>query len=83
MPSSDFLMHGRHINNSKFKIALTAGYAVSAAMPARALQNSKLCLCANSTTDSGTAGVKLDNIPAGIVWFKDKLLPKSVLAVID
>ncbi len=29
------------------------------------------------------AGVKLDNIPAKIVWFKDKLLPKAVLAVIE
>ncbi len=29
------------------------------------------------------AGVKLDNVPAKIVWFKDKLLPKSVLAVLD
>ncbi|MCW9682646.1 DUF790 family protein [Dolichospermum planctonicum UHCC 0167] len=29
------------------------------------------------------AGVKLDNVPARIVWFKEKLLPKSVLAVID
>lgn len=28
------------------------------------------------------AGVKLDNVPAKIVWFKDKLLPKSVLAVL-
>ncbi|MFN6181700.1 MAG: DUF790 family protein [Dolichospermum sp.] len=29
------------------------------------------------------AGVKLDHVPARIVWFKEKLLPKSVLAVID
>ncbi len=29
------------------------------------------------------AGVKLDNVPAKIVWFKDKLLPKAVLAVIE
>jgi len=29
------------------------------------------------------AGVKLDNVPAKIIWFKDKLLPKSVLAVLD
>lgn len=27
------------------------------------------------------AGVKLDNVPARIVWFKEKLLPKAVLAV--
>jgi predicted nuclease of restriction endonuclease-like RecB superfamily len=29
------------------------------------------------------AGVKLDNVPAKIIWFKDKLLPKSVLAAIE
>ena len=29
------------------------------------------------------AGVKLDHVPTRIVWFKEKLLPKSVLAVID
>lgn len=29
------------------------------------------------------AGVKLDDVPGMIVWFKDKLLPKAVLAVID
>ncbi|MFN6566705.1 DUF790 family protein [Dendronalium sp. ChiSLP03b] len=29
------------------------------------------------------AGVKLNDVPARIVWFKDKLLPKAVLAVID
>jgi predicted nuclease of restriction endonuclease-like RecB superfamily len=28
------------------------------------------------------AGVKLDNVPAKIVWFKEKLLPKSILEVI-
>ncbi|MBD2663160.1 DUF790 family protein [Richelia sinica] len=29
------------------------------------------------------AGVKLDNVPAKIVWFKEKLLPKAVLAVME
>jgi uncharacterized protein len=29
------------------------------------------------------AGVKLNDVPAQIIWFKDKLLPKSVLAVIE
>ncbi len=29
------------------------------------------------------AGVKLDDVPAKIIWFKDKLLPKSVLAVLE
>jgi predicted nuclease of restriction endonuclease-like RecB superfamily len=29
------------------------------------------------------AGVKLQDVPARIVWFKDKLLPKSILGVIE
>ncbi len=29
------------------------------------------------------AGVKLNDVPARMVWFKDKLLPKAVLAVMD
>jgi uncharacterized protein len=29
------------------------------------------------------AGVKLNDVPARIIWFKDKLLPKSVLAVME
>ncbi|HEY9675450.1 MAG TPA: DUF790 family protein [Waterburya sp.] len=29
------------------------------------------------------AGIKLDNVPAKIVWFKDKLSPKAVLEVLD
>jgi uncharacterized protein len=29
------------------------------------------------------AGVKLNDVPARIVWFKDKLLPKAVLAVMN
>jgi predicted nuclease of restriction endonuclease-like RecB superfamily len=29
------------------------------------------------------SGVKLDNVPAKIIWFKEKLLPKQVLALIE
>jgi predicted nuclease of restriction endonuclease-like RecB superfamily len=29
------------------------------------------------------AGVNLNNVPAQIIWFKDKLLPKSVLEVLE
>ena len=29
------------------------------------------------------AGVKRDDIPARVVWFKDRLLPKAVLAVLE
>lgn len=28
-------------------------------------------------------GVKLNDVPARIIWFKDKLMPKAVLAVLD
>lgn len=30
----------------------------------------------------GQAGIKLDDVPAKIVWFKDKLIPKSVLSLL-
>ncbi len=29
------------------------------------------------------AGVKVNDVPARIIWFKDKLLPKAVLAILD
>jgi uncharacterized protein len=29
------------------------------------------------------AGVKVGDTPAKIIWFKDKLLPKAVLAVLE
>ncbi|HEY9798284.1 MAG TPA: DUF790 family protein [Leptolyngbyaceae cyanobacterium] len=29
------------------------------------------------------AGVKVENVPAKIIWFKDKLLPKAVLEVLE
>ena len=29
------------------------------------------------------AGVKRDDIPARVVWFKDRLLPQAVLAVLE
>ena len=29
------------------------------------------------------AGVKVDNLPAKVIWFKDKLSPKAVLEVLD
>ncbi|WP_042341296.1 DUF790 family protein [Calothrix sp. PCC 7507] len=29
------------------------------------------------------SGVKLNDVPAIIIWFKDKLLPKAVLEVLD
>lgn len=29
------------------------------------------------------SGVNLDNVPAKIIWFKEKLLPKAVLALME
>jgi predicted nuclease of restriction endonuclease-like RecB superfamily len=29
------------------------------------------------------AGVRVENVPAKIIWFKDKLLPKAVLEVLE
>ena len=29
------------------------------------------------------AGVKIENVMAKIVWFKEKIIPKDVLAIID
>jgi predicted nuclease of restriction endonuclease-like RecB superfamily len=29
------------------------------------------------------AGIKLDNVPARVVWFKGKVLPKDVLALLN
>lgn len=29
------------------------------------------------------AGVKTDDLPARVVWFKDKVLPKTVLEVLE
>ncbi|MGD1875427.1 MAG: DUF790 family protein [Mastigocoleus sp.] len=42
-----------------------------------------LILAISERLNLDKAGVKLDNVPAKIVWFKDKLLPKSVLAVME
>ncbi len=44
---------------------------------------SNLILAISERLNLEKAGVKLDNVPAKIVWFKDKLLPKAVLAVIE
>ncbi len=42
-----------------------------------------LILAISERLNLDKAGVKLHDVPAKIVWFKDKLLPKSVLAVIE
>ncbi|MBD2437782.1 DUF790 family protein [Nostoc sp. FACHB-110] len=42
-----------------------------------------LILAISERLNLDKAGVKLNDVPARIVWFKDKLLPKSVLAVME
>ncbi|NEP39084.1 MAG: DUF790 family protein [Okeania sp. SIO2G4] len=42
-----------------------------------------LILAVSERLNLEKAGVKVKDIPVPIVWFKDKLLPKSVLAVLD
>lgn len=42
-----------------------------------------LILAVSERLNLEKAGVKLDGLPARIVWFKEKLLPRAVLAVLD
>lgn len=42
-----------------------------------------LILAVSERLNLEKAGVKLDDTPAHIIWFKDKLIPKTVLAVLD
>ncbi len=49
----------------------------------RKAQSDNLILAISERLNLEKAGVKLDDVPARIVWFKDKLLPKAVLAVME
>ncbi len=49
----------------------------------RRAQSHNLILAISERLNLDKAGVKLNDVPARIVWFKDKLLPKSVLAVME
>lgn len=49
----------------------------------RQSQRDDLILAISERLNLEKAGVKMNDVPAQIVWFKDKLLPKSVLAVLD
>ena len=49
----------------------------------RQSQRDNLILAISERLNLEKAGVKINDVPARIVWFKDKLLPKSVLAVVD
>ncbi len=49
----------------------------------RRAQCDNLILAISERLNLEKAGVKMNDVPARLVWFKDKLLPKAVLAVID
>ncbi|MDF5719377.1 MAG: DUF790 family protein [Rhizonema sp. PD37] len=42
-----------------------------------------LILAISERLNLENAGVKMNDVPARIVWFKDKLLPKAVLAILE
>ncbi len=48
----------------------------------RKAEINNLILAVSERLNLTKAGVKLDNIPAQIVWFKDKLLPNSILKIL-
>ena len=41
-----------------------------------------LILAVSERLNLGQAGIKIEDVPAKIVWFKDKLVPKSVLSLL-
>ena len=43
----------------------------------------KLILAVSERLNLEKAGVNIRKVPVPIIWFKDKLLPKQVLAIID
>ncbi|MFH7026502.1 MAG: DUF790 family protein [Heteroscytonema crispum UTEX LB 1556] len=49
----------------------------------RRAESDNLILAISERLNLEKAGVKLNDVPAQIIWFKDKLLPKAVLAVIE
>ncbi|AKG20640.1 DUF790 family protein [Calothrix sp. 336/3] len=49
----------------------------------RRAERDDLILAISERLNLEKSGVKLDNVPAKIIWFKDKLLPKTVLAILD
>jgi predicted nuclease of restriction endonuclease-like RecB superfamily len=49
----------------------------------RRANSDSLILAISERLNLERAGVKLNDVPARIVWFKEKLLPKAVLAVME
>lgn len=48
----------------------------------RALRDD-LILAVSEKLNLGNAGIKLEDLPAKVVWFKEKLVPKSVLSLLS
>ena len=44
---------------------------------------SNMVLAISERLNLGDAGVKMDQVRAKVVWFKEKILPKDVLAVLE
>jgi hypothetical protein len=42
-----------------------------------------LILAISERLNLDKAGIKLNDLPCQVIWFKDKLLPKSVLEILD
>jgi uncharacterized protein len=42
-----------------------------------------LILAVSERLNLEKAGIKIEDVPAKVIWFKDQLLPKTVLAVLD
>jgi predicted nuclease of restriction endonuclease-like RecB superfamily len=42
-----------------------------------------LILAVSERLNLGAAGVKIEDIPARVVWFKDRVLPRAVLEVLE
>jgi predicted nuclease of restriction endonuclease-like RecB superfamily len=49
----------------------------------RKSQCNNLILAISERLNLEKAGVKVENVDAKIIWFKDKLLPKAVLEVLE
>ncbi len=49
----------------------------------RRAERNDLILAISERLNLEKAGVKVTDVPAKIIWFKDKLLPKAVLAALD
>lgn len=49
----------------------------------RRAESDNLILAISERLNLEKAGVKVSDVPAKVVWFKDKLLPKAVLAVLE